>query len=66
MEKMRVHDPRLRTLGGKFSRRQTGTADWDEAKSVVALLQQSGSWDGQATPVYKKLSRIWSELSARL
>jgi hypothetical protein len=38
MEKMRVHDPRLRTLGGKFSRRQTGTADWDEAKSVVALL----------------------------
>ena len=35
------------TLGGKFSRRQTGTADWDEAKSVVALLQQSGSWDGQ-------------------
>jgi hypothetical protein len=35
------------TLGGKFSRRQTGTADWDEAKSVVALLQQSGSWNGQ-------------------
>ena len=35
------------TLGGKFSRRQTGTADWDEAKSVVALLQQSASWDGQ-------------------
>ena len=35
------------TLGGKFSRRQTGTADWDEAKAIVALLQQSGSWDGQ-------------------
>ena len=35
------------TLGGKFSRRQTGTADWDEAKSVAALLQQSGAWDGQ-------------------
>ena len=35
------------TLGGKFNRRQTGTADWDEAKSIVALLQQSGSWDGQ-------------------
>jgi hypothetical protein len=35
------------TLGGKFRRRQTGTADWDEAKSVVALLQKSGSWDGQ-------------------
>jgi hypothetical protein len=35
------------TLGGKFSRRQTGTADWDEAKSVVALLQQSGAWAGQ-------------------
>jgi hypothetical protein len=35
------------TLGGKFSRRQTGTADWDEAKALVALWQQSGSWDGQ-------------------
>jgi hypothetical protein len=35
------------TLGGKFNRRQTGTADWDEAKSIVASLQQSGSWDGQ-------------------
>jgi len=35
------------TLDGKFNRRQTGTADWDEAKSIVALLQQSGSWDGQ-------------------
>jgi integrase len=35
------------TLGGKFSRRRTGTADWDEAKALVALLQQSGSWDGQ-------------------
>jgi hypothetical protein len=44
---MRVHDPVSGTLGGKFSRRQTGTADWHEAKSVVALLQRSGSWDGQ-------------------
>jgi hypothetical protein len=35
------------TLGGKFNRRQIGTADWDEAKSIVALLQQCGSWDGQ-------------------
>jgi hypothetical protein len=35
------------TLGGKFSRRRTGTADWDEAKALVALWQQSGSWDGQ-------------------
>jgi hypothetical protein len=30
------------TLGGKFNRRQTGTADWDEAKFIVASLQQSG------------------------
>ncbi len=35
------------TLGGKFNRRQTGTADWDEAKALVALLQQSASWDRQ-------------------
>jgi integrase len=37
------------TLGGKFNRKQTGTADWDEARSFVALWQQSGSWDGQET-----------------
>jgi hypothetical protein len=42
------------TLGGKFSRRRTGTADWDEAKSVVALLQQSGSWDGQGPRLFTK------------
>jgi hypothetical protein len=35
------------TLGGKFNRKQTGTADWDEAKAIVASLQQSYSWDGQ-------------------
>ena len=35
------------TLDGKFNRRQTGNAEWDEAKALVALLEKSGSWDGQ-------------------
>ena len=36
------------TLGGKFNRRQTGKADWDEAKALVALWEKAASWDGQA------------------
>ena len=35
------------TLGGKFNRRQTGKADWDEAKALVALWEKAASWDGQ-------------------
>jgi hypothetical protein len=36
------------TLGGKFSRRQTGKTDWDEAKAVVANWEAAQSWDGLA------------------
>lgn len=35
------------TLGGKFSRRQTGKTDWDEAKVLAALLEKADAWDGQ-------------------
>src|ERR1035441_8768123 len=31
------------TLGGKFNRRQTGKADWDEAKALVALWEKAAS-----------------------
>ena len=34
------------TLGGKFSRKQTGKSDWDEAKAVVAVWQAAQSWEG--------------------
>ena len=34
------------TLGRKFSRKQTGKSDWDEAKAVVAAWQAAQSWDG--------------------
>ena len=34
------------TLGGKFSRKQTGKSDWDEAKAVVAVWQAAKSWEG--------------------
>jgi hypothetical protein len=35
------------TLGGKFSRKSTGTADWAEAKRVAAAYEEAGSWSGQ-------------------
>lgn len=35
------------TLGGKFSRKQTGKSDWDEAKAFVAPWEASNSWDGK-------------------
>jgi integrase len=35
------------TLGGKFRRVQTGKANWDEAKGVVAQWHAAQSWDGQ-------------------
>jgi len=37
------------TLGGKFSRKQTGKSDWDEAKAVVAIWEAARSWDNPAT-----------------
>jgi hypothetical protein len=35
------------TLGGKFNRRQTGRADWDEAKALACPVGKAGAWDGQ-------------------
>jgi integrase len=36
------------TLGRKFSRKQTGKSDWDEAKAVAAIWEAAQSWDGPA------------------
>src|ERR1035441_2154233 len=36
------------TLGGKFSRKQTGKSDWDEAKAVASVWETAQSWDGPA------------------
>lgn len=36
------------TLGRKFSRKQTGKSEWDEAKAVVAVWQAAQSWEGLA------------------
>lgn len=38
------------TLAGRFSRRQTGKTDWDEAKAVAAVWEEAGSWDGRVEP----------------
>src|SRR5580692_9440348 len=35
------------TLGGKFSRKQTSKAVWDEAKAVAAEWEKVGSWNGE-------------------
>ena len=35
------------TLGGKFSRKQTGKGLWEEAKAVAAVWENSGSWEGE-------------------
>jgi integrase len=33
------------TLGGQFSRKQTGKANWEEAKAVAAVWESARSWD---------------------
>jgi integrase len=35
------------TLGGAFSRRTTGTADWAEARRVADGYEKAGSWTGK-------------------
>lgn len=38
------------TLAGRYARKSTGTADWDEARLVVDRLERAGSWTAEATP----------------
>src|ERR1700693_1236872 len=39
------------TLGGKFSRKQTGKSNWNEGKALVATWEKTDAWDGKpATP----------------
>ena len=35
------------TLGGKFSRKSTGTPDWEEARRVASAYEAARSWSGQ-------------------
>jgi integrase len=35
------------TLGGKYSRRQTGKSQWEEAKAVVQAFEATGAWDAK-------------------
>ncbi|SPE29606.1 hypothetical protein SBA6_1130028 [Candidatus Sulfopaludibacter sp. SbA6] len=35
------------TLGGQFGRKQTGKANWKEAKAVAAVWESAQPWDGQ-------------------
>lgn len=38
------------TLAGKFNRKQTGKADWDEAKAVASEWEKAVSWDNEQKP----------------
>jgi len=38
------------TLRGHFRRRRTGKWEWDDAKTVAAAWEASGSWDTTAGP----------------
>jgi integrase len=37
------------SLGGKFSRKYTGCADWAEAKAIAAAWEKAKSWDSEVT-----------------
>jgi integrase/recombinase XerD len=37
------------TLGGKFSRKTAGTADWLEARTVADAYESANSWSGEPT-----------------
>jgi hypothetical protein len=37
-------------LGGKFARKATGTADWDEARRISEGYEKAGSWTGDRQP----------------
>ena len=39
------------TLNKKFVRQSTNKCEWDDARSVAAAIETSGSWDDQVTPV---------------
>jgi hypothetical protein len=38
------------TLAGKYRRQSTGKWEWEDAKTVTAPLEASGSWTGEVTP----------------
>src|SRR2546426_11024807 len=38
------------TFDRKFSRKSTGTADWELAREWARDVQAAGSWDGQPVP----------------
>ncbi len=45
MEALRLHHPCHRNSRRKFSRRQTGKWEWEDARAVVAVLEKAGRWD---------------------
>src|ERR1700684_168668 len=38
------------TLARKYRRQSTGKWEWEDAKTVIALLEAIGSWTGEVTP----------------
>ncbi len=54
------------TLGGKFNRRQTDKADWDEAKALVALWERPlhGTARPRLSSRFRRLPRLHPDASA--
>ena len=38
------------TINRKFGRKYTGKSDWDDARAVAAVWEETQSWDGKAQP----------------
>ncbi len=45
------------TLGGRFSRKTTGTSDWLEAHRLADLYEKAESWTGKPTRVLPLLRK---------
>ena len=49
------------TLGGKFSRKATGTIDWTEARSLAEAYEKANSWTGTPQPLSAPAPEAGSE-----
>jgi sRNA-binding protein len=39
------------TLAGRYARKATGTADWEQARLIVERLERAASWTAEAPPL---------------
>ena len=49
------------TVAKKFSRRQTGASDWDDAKAIAEQWEAAGAWDASALPARAGTSQSFAD-----